>query len=270
MTTLESIGFTIAGGTVIFTVSFALFGVAVSQRSTYIAPRCTARPPDVIYNPKPKHSSQDRGNPMFGWIPWTLSLSYDTMLSGVPGTGTREGGLSGSMLKATLDGVVLIRFHAMCLRISALATVLFVVILMPVYLSAQCYRLSEEEALTRAGCASVSYNLTNYEKTTLANVPSLMDTDAYETIINPGHDGVLARLYAVVFCFWILLGYICNQLRSEWVQILAMRRYALLRNSRCAFFPLFCFLATNTHHNNCTFIGYISSKVTFGGNGERS
>jgi hypothetical protein len=206
MTTLESIGFTIAGGTVIFTVSFALFGVAVSKRSTYIAPRCTARPPDVIYNPKPKHSSQERGNPMFGWIPWTLSLSYDTMLSGVPGTGTREGGLSGSMLKATLDGVVLIRFHAMCLRISALATVLFLVVLMPVYLSAQCYRLSEEDALSRDGCASASYNLTNYEKTTLANIPSLLDTDYYETIINTGHDGILARLYGVCFCFWILCG----------------------------------------------------------------
>jgi hypothetical protein len=128
------------------------------------------------------------------------------MLSGVPGTGTREGGLSGSMLKATLDGVVLIRFHAMCLRITALATALFVVIIMPVYLSAQCYRLSEEEALSRPGCASVSYNLTNYEKTTLANVPSLLDTEAYSTIANPGHDGILARLYAVCFCFWILCG----------------------------------------------------------------
>jgi hypothetical protein len=212
MTTLESIGFTIAGGTVIFSVSFALFGVAVLKRSTYIAPRCTARPPDVIYNPTPKHSSQDRGNPMFGWIPWTLSLSYDTMLSGVPGTGTREGGLSGSMLKATLDGVVLIRFHAMCLRISALATFLFVVILMPVYLSAQCYGSSDEEEVSSGGCTRAEYNLTNYEKTTLANVPSLMSDgdDAYKTIFSPGYDGTLARLYAVCFCFWILCGKYCT------------------------------------------------------------
>jgi preprotein translocase subunit SecG len=146
---------------------------------------------------------------MFGWIPWTLSLSYDTMLRGVPGTGTREGGLSGSMLKATLDGVVLIRFHAMCLRITALATVLFIVILMPVYMSAQCYGASEAEIESEAGyCAGTEYNLTNYEKTTLANVPSLLleGGETHKTIASPGFDGTLARLYAVCFCFWILCG----------------------------------------------------------------
>jgi hypothetical protein len=206
MTTLESIGFTIAGGTAVFFVSFGLFGLAVSNRHPFIAPRCTARPPDVIYNPNPKHSSQARGNPMTGWIPWTLSLTYDTMLKGVAGTGTREGGLSGSMLRATLDGVVLIRFHAMCLRICALASLLFIVVLMPIYLSAQCYRLSEDEVTNHPGCASVDYNLTNYERTTLANVPSLVDAEAYETIVNTGHNGILARLYAVCFCFWILCG----------------------------------------------------------------
>jgi hypothetical protein len=48
---------------------------------------------------------------MFGWIPWTLSLSYDQLLTGVPGTGTRKDGMEGSLLKVNLDGIILLRFH---------------------------------------------------------------------------------------------------------------------------------------------------------------
>jgi len=40
-----------------------------------------------------------------------MSLTYDTMLKGVPGTGTRKQGLEGAMLKCTMDGIVLIRFN---------------------------------------------------------------------------------------------------------------------------------------------------------------
>ena len=58
-----------------------------------------------------KEHVQYRGGPAFGWIPWTLSLSYDTLLQGVPGTGTRKGGMEGAMLKVNLDGIVLLRFH---------------------------------------------------------------------------------------------------------------------------------------------------------------
>jgi hypothetical protein len=141
---------------------------------------------------------------MLGWIPWTLSLDYDTMLRGVPGTGTREGGLSGSMLRITMDSVVLLRFHSMCLRICAVATLICTTVLLPTYLSAQCYRLSEAEAMEFPACASLQYNLTNYERTTLANVPSLTDADAWAQIGSPSANGVLARLYATCFCFWII------------------------------------------------------------------
>ena len=130
MTTLEAIGFTVAGGSVSALITFCLFGNAVRMRSPNIAPRCTARHQDVIYNPKARPSKwgwfrkpgksdeepsreeiQYRGNPIWGWIPWTLSLSYQTLLEGVPGTGTRKDGMAGSMLKVNLDGIVLLRFH---------------------------------------------------------------------------------------------------------------------------------------------------------------
>eukprot|EP00985_Skeletonema_marinoi_P030548 scaffold32567_cov143-Skeletonema_marinoi.AAC.8 len=54
---------------------------------------------------------QDRGNPFLGWIPWTLNLSYDRMLRGIPGTGTRDGGMSGQLLAVNLDAIILFKFH---------------------------------------------------------------------------------------------------------------------------------------------------------------
>ena len=54
---------------------------------------------------------QDRGNPFLGWIPWTLHLSYDRMLRGIPGTGTREKGLGGKLLGVNLDAIILFRYH---------------------------------------------------------------------------------------------------------------------------------------------------------------
>jgi hypothetical protein len=119
MTTLEAIGFTIVGGTSVLLTCVVCFGIAVRKQSFFVAPRCTARPPDTIYNHKPKDSCQKRGNAFLGWIPWTLSLSYDTMLRGIPGTGTRKNGMGGSLLKLNLDSIILLRYHGMLSVISA-------------------------------------------------------------------------------------------------------------------------------------------------------
>jgi hypothetical protein len=132
MANLAAIGFTVSAGLGVFTVSLVSFGIAVKHQSTFIAARCEARPPTVIYNPKPTVRSQDRGSPLWGWIPWVMSLTYATMLSGVPGTGTREKGLSGLMLKVNLDGIVLMRFHHLCLRVCSLAVFLYVLVALPV------------------------------------------------------------------------------------------------------------------------------------------
>ena len=185
MTTLNAIGFTTAGSSIVAMTAFCIFSCAVRSGSPKIAPRCSARSKETIYNRKAKrkrslffflfrccrrrgnmnHKKYDdegkhkldprsfgnsastdvkknhlnqkegtnfgsgkadysgeeednmkehvqyRGGPMFGWIPWTLSLSYETLLKGVPGTGTRKNGMEGSMLKVNLDGIVLLRFH---------------------------------------------------------------------------------------------------------------------------------------------------------------
>ncbi len=66
---------------------------------------------DRASDERTREEVQFRGGPVFGWIPWTLSFSYDQLLKGIPGTGTRKNGMEGSMLKVNLDGIILLRFH---------------------------------------------------------------------------------------------------------------------------------------------------------------
>ena len=231
MTTLQSISFTLAGGLCVTAVSLVCFGVAVRARHPYIAPRCTARPKDAIYNPDPQHSCQDRGSPMLGWIAWTLGLTYDTMLRGVPGTGTREGGMSGMLLSVKLDGIVLLRFHTMAMKVAGLATVLLIGIILPAYTSGQCHirGFANEEGMVE-GCASLVANVTNYERTTIANVPSLTDVVDSKESLFATQNGTLGRLYAVTIVMWIITAYFLYCLKDEWIQILAMRRVYYLES----------------------------------------
>mmetsp|Transcript_30734 Transcript_30734/g.35323 ORF Transcript_30734/g.35323 Transcript_30734/m.35323 type:complete len:207 (-) Transcript_30734:23-643(-) len=193
MTTLNAIGFTTAGSAVVAVFAFSFFSVAVRLRDPKVAPRCSARSPDTIFNPKARRKPrrkgsfcfwnrrggdgrnkkadedkrdpegaggdgndndeeveddyiakyvQHRGGPMFGWIPWVMSLSYEQLLKGVPGTGTRKNGMEGSMLKVNLDGIVMLRFHAICLRMAFLGTILALAVVLPINLTANC-RLNE-------------------------------------------------------------------------------------------------------------------------------
>ena len=231
MTTLQSIAFTLAGGSCVTVLSLVGFGLAVAHRHPYIATRCTARHPNTIYCAAPSHSCQDRGSPTFGWIGWTLGLTYDTMLRGVPGTGTRDGGMAGSLLAVKLDGIVLLRFHTVAAKVAALATVLLLCIILPAYTTGQCHRfnLASEDG-TVSGCVTTAYNVSNYERTTIANVPSIPDIeDASETLFVT-QNGTLGRLYAVVLVMWIVTAYFLYCLKDEWVQILAMRRVYYLES----------------------------------------
>ena len=244
-TSLESIGFTMVGAGSMCLLSFAVFGCAVRTRASWwIAPRATARPDAVVYNPS-SSDIQYRGNPWTGWIPWTLSLDYSTLLRGVPGTGTRKNGKEGSLLQVNLDGIVLLRFHALGLRVSALATVLCICVLMPLYWTGGCY----EDADYLGGCVaytsgnndpsssviilntepnqtetpSSSPGLTNYERTTIANLPADLRSGVND-LISAEVAGLRARFYAIVLTFWVLIAYTCWLLRKEWMEVLAMRR----------------------------------------------
>ena len=167
-------------------------------------------------------------SPMLGWIPWTLSLSYDDLMSGIKGTGTRQNGMSGSLLKCNLDGIVLLRFHALGLKLSALTTVICIFILFPMYWTADCSELANSNDQWNEACATESYNLTNYEQTTIANVPStsISQSNGIGGTVpdNSASRAAQVRLYFVAICFLIIQAYFLHLLKREWIEILAMRR----------------------------------------------
>eukprot|EP00980_Cylindrotheca_fusiformis_P021063 scaffold8070_cov117-Cylindrotheca_fusiformis.AAC.11 len=137
-TTLTAIGVTLLGGGCVLLLCIIAFQYALSQQNTNIAPRCSARPPSTICNPwaqqnaTAKHPQHRCGG---NWVKWVMNLSDETLLRGVPGTGTREDGLQGSLLHVPLDSIVLLRFHALGRKVSLLATVLCIVLLMPLYIT---------------------------------------------------------------------------------------------------------------------------------------
>ena len=90
MPSFEALGYTLAAGTFFSSLTISVFGIAVRYQQEAVAPRCAARPKETIHCANPIHKDQDRGNPWFGWIRWTLRWSYETLLRGIPGTGTRK------------------------------------------------------------------------------------------------------------------------------------------------------------------------------------
>ena len=215
MTRLDQIGVTVGVGFFVQSMAIVFFGIAVKMRSTHIAPRCEARPRNVIYNPNPTHPSQNRGNAWLGWVPWVLKLSYEEMLTGVPGTGTRDGGLGGRPLHVNMDNIVMLRFHSYGLRIATVGLFLYIAVLLPIYWTAGCN--GDEVGTLGEFCL----NMTDYDHTTLSNI--IVDPEVAAEFL-----GLSARLYAVVLCAWIMTAYACYELKQEWIDILAMRRHYFL------------------------------------------
>ena len=247
MTTLQAIGFNLMAGCSLGALAMVGFGWAVSQRHEFVAPRCAARPKSVIY-PGPMHpglyydNGSRRFNPVVDFIPWTLSLTYDTLLRGVPGTGTRHRGQAGALLQVNLDAIVLLRFHALCLKLAAVASILFLLVLLPMYVTGEECHLydgtssstttlwsnrttaqQQQQQEDEEDIPPCSYNLTNYERTTIANVPGGFD-EGTGVQVRDQNQSSSVRLYFAVFCFWILQGYLLHLLRREWIELLALRR----------------------------------------------
>lgn len=122
---------------------------------------------------------------------------------------------------------------ALCLRVSFLATIIGVGLILPLNLTARCFK--DECSSEQIG----AYNLTDYESTTIANIPTLFDSfeDVNESSswwwnlignslpkFSKDYDAYLGRLYAVVGFSWILVGYTLHLMKKEWVDALALRR----------------------------------------------
>jgi hypothetical protein len=272
--TFEALGVTLGTGCVIGVGCFLMFGVAMMYHSPLIAPRCTARPKETIYrrrrsrghfrSPKQqqqqqqtdRYAVQERGNPFVGWMVWVMKLSYDTLLTGIPGTGTRKQGMAGRMLQVNLDGVVLLKYHLIGFKITLLTTLLALCVILPLNLTYHCYPSDYHSTNStnyysnsnNAQCIDPKTNqtfdmanFTNFERTTIANIPALSNitfigTAAKDIIMTPwwwqgGAKSVITiRLYIVAFCTWIVYIYSCYILHKEWKEILVLRRVYYLED----------------------------------------
>lgn len=165
------------------------------------------------------------------WIPWALNLTYLQMMEGIPGTGTREDGWAGPKLQCNLDGIILLKFHSLCLKVSILATILCIGIVLPVNYTAPC----DPSVHGVVTCKNIT-SLADFDRTTLANIPPLDavsttdDDDGANFIkrffgtIFRGDSSVFLRLLTIVLVAWVIYIYACVLIWEQWVECLALRR----------------------------------------------
>lgn len=210
MATFQAIGLNLAIGSGVLVASLVAFSAAVQwEFNAELAPRTWARPKGVLKNALRKTYG-------IAWIPWALRLSYKQMLSdGIPGTGTRQGGWAGPLLKCNLDGVILMKFHSLCLKVSVVASLLCLTCILPINVTATCYpEISGEDI-----CTNIT-SLTNFEKTTLAAIPPmdyLTDNSQSDIPIAQSLEryfltapGVTSRLFVIVIVAWAIFVYTCG------------------------------------------------------------
>lgn len=216
--TFVSIGYNAALCSIIGCIALISFSCAV--RLGYhgqLAPRTWARPSQVLTNVLKKPYG-------LSWIPWTLSLTYHQMLEGIPGTGTRNGGKEGSLLKCNLDAIVIIKFHAMLMKVAIFATIVCCTIILPLNMTAPCH-------ISKSGleaCQNIT-QLDSYAATTLANIPPMVFIEQEEDGISNSTEGgfhlepffknlnryfnndsgITPRLLTIVAVAWSIYIYVC-------------------------------------------------------------
>lgn len=162
-----------------------LFGIAIWQEwNAQLTPRASNRPPKVLKNAlvgsRPREQSQNNDDDGDGdkgsnnqcrrwwnrlycvtWIGWARRLTYQQALEGIPGTGTRDGGWAGNELRINLDGIILLKYHRLLAKVAGLATVLCMLVILPVYKTATC-----DPLVLGPGSCLYRWNLTDFENLT--------------------------------------------------------------------------------------------------------
>lgn len=234
MATLSQIYVTFFTGVVVATGSFLAFGAGVRfDKNSTLTPRAWSRPVSTVKN--------NLGGPYcISWIAWAIRQRYIDLLAGIPGTGTRLDGWSGPTLRTNLDGIVMLRYHVLLLKVSIVASLLCMLLLLPLYATVPCdpYNLGLNSCISQA-------NLTDFEALTIANVPSiefdpyLNQTTAivingtYTIIVQPRTsplspwrwiNGLSGRYAAFALTVLVVTWYTCYLLYHEWIECLALRR----------------------------------------------
>lgn len=216
--TFQALGYNAALCSIVGTLALALFSLAVRfGKNGQLAPRTWSRPKEVLKNVLKKPYG-------LSWIPWTLNLTYQQMLEGIPGTGTRNKGKQGTLLKCNLDGIVIIKFHSLLFKVAILASILCCVVILPLNLTAPCYIEQSGAEM----CKNIT-QLDNYGATTIANIPPMVFVDsgvpsnATDTSggfrLEPffqhlnryfvNDSGITPRLIVIVVVSWCIYVYTC-------------------------------------------------------------
>ncbi len=139
------------------------------------------------------------------------------MLEGVEGTGTRNNGWSGVKLKCNLDGIILIKFVNLCLKVSVLATILCIGLILPVNFTANCNPDYYKDLEGEGFCSNFTA-MTTFEKTTLANIPEISRSpnstwyspDLFRNAFGESTGITMRMMTTMVVCFCIY-GYTCGE-----------------------------------------------------------
>jgi len=164
-------------GTVSLICCMAFFGLAIHYDWIEdLAPRAANRPKAVMKNSilsnindssKYKNKHKIYVYPI-AWIKWAYNLTYRQCINGIPGTGTRNDGWSGPLLKINLDAVILLKFHTLLFKIAVLVAVLCLFILIPINTTAGC----DVELFGNGTCTQHENKRHGFYKTTIANIPN--------------------------------------------------------------------------------------------------
>ena len=227
------------------------FGLVVYNRAPIVAPRTRNRPPEtmvfenLLHKPaRSKFSEFCWG--CFGWIAFVLSLSYDEMLTGVRGTGSRyptdvdddvdvedplasaSASDNSNLLKCNMDAIVVDRFHEMCLKITFWVTLIAMTVSFPVNFTASCYDLQQASGLVRYDtrdyptCPIVNSTMNDFDRTTIANIENAVPPDGLSDSEFSLNFNFHTFGLALALC---LISYIvCKIVKNEWAIILRLRR----------------------------------------------
>jgi hypothetical protein len=210
MATLQQIYVNLISGAFIAVTSFGLFGLVIRKGYTnQVAPRSWSRPKAILTNVLKKTYA-------FSWISWSWRQTYPDLMAGVPGTGTRSDGWAGPMLKVNLDGIIMLKYHKMLLKISVLATVLCLLVVLPINITAKC-----DPVIFGLGTCQTTHNLTDFETTTIAHIPANIFNGS--DVREGDDDGIVedfnqhwvtdtsGRYLGIALVSWIIYWYICRK-----------------------------------------------------------
>jgi hypothetical protein len=263
MATFQQIIVNLIVGMFVFSVSVGLFGCAVRYEfNKHLAPRTWSRPRAVLKNVL-------KTTYFYRWYTWAFTLSYTDLLDGIPGTGTRKDGWAGPLLKSNLDGVIMLKFHTLLMKVSLLTSILCMFVIFPVNFTAYC----DPDILGWGTCLTFT-NFTNFEASTIAHLPPFdystvnetqEDIDGGTSTLSPEVPisffvrvpGLGIRYFAVVAVALVIYLYTCGKccllpkkdcliflkimcvvvlhilavlLRREWIENVALRRVYYLEH----------------------------------------